>query len=300
MMSARGWSVLVATDGTPEARAAVAAAAIFPWPPGTRVSGVIARRTLATIGRPQYFVAAFDRMFRRIAANARRALAARWPDAEVRVVDATPVDGILAEARRAGADVIVMGSRARGRLPRLLLGSVARQVVRRASCATLVVRGRPREFSRFTIGLDGSAGSRQAVDLVAALRVPRGGRVTLVAVVEPLRPPSLPLVPASVREVVVAEVVAENARRVAEAKRHLTTAARSLERVGWTVRTTVGEGQPLAELLAAAAQAETQVLVVGARGAGGVERLLLGSVAEGVLNRAALPVLLAGRGGTAE
>lgn len=298
MMSARGWTVLVATDGTPEARAAVAAAAIFPWPPGTRVSGVIARRTLATRGRPQYFVAAFDRMFRRIAANARRALAARWPGAEVRVVDATPVDGILAEARRAGADVIVMGSRARGPLPRLLLGSVARQVVRRTSCATLVVRGRPREFSRFTIGVDGSTGSRQAVDLVAALRVPRGGRSTLVAVVEPLRLPSLPLVPASVRELVVAEAAAENARRVAEAKRHLTTAARSLERAGWTVRTTVGKGQPLAELLAAAAEAEAHMLVVGARGAGGVERLLLGSVAEGSLNRAVLPVLLAGRGGT--
>jgi len=287
-----GWSVLVATDGTPEARAAVAAAAAFPWPAGTRVWGVVARRTLATRGRPQYFVAAFDRMYRRVAATAQRALAARWPDAKVTVVEATPVEGILADAQRVGAHVIVMGSRARGRLPRLLLGSVARQVVRRGSCATLVVRGRPREFTRFTLGLDGSAGSQQAVELVAALRIPRSGRVTLVAVVEPLRSPALPLMPASVRKVVVAEAAAENASRVADAKRHLVTAARALERAGWTVRTTVREGQPLVELLAAATEAETHVLVVGARGVSGVEQLLLGSVADGVLNRSTLPVLV--------
>jgi nucleotide-binding universal stress UspA family protein len=176
MKPPRRFTVLVATDGTHEARAAVVAASLFPWPPGSRVYGVIARRTLAILGRPQYFVAAFDRMYRRVATTTRQVLAQRWPAAEVRIVDATPVGGILDEARRVGAGVIVMGSRARGRLPRLLLGSVARQVVRRASCAALVVRGRPRRFTRFTLGVDGSQGSRQAVDLLAALRVPRGGR----------------------------------------------------------------------------------------------------------------------------
>ena len=60
-----------------------------------------------------------------------------------------------------------MGTRTLGRLPRLLLGSVARQVVRRAPCAVARREGRPREFTRFVLGIDGSPGSRQAVDLVA-------------------------------------------------------------------------------------------------------------------------------------
>jgi nucleotide-binding universal stress UspA family protein len=34
------------------------------------------------------------------------------------------------------------------------------------------------------------------------------------------------------------------------------------------------------------------LLVVGARGAGGIERLLLGNVAEGVLDRAPISVLI--------
>jgi nucleotide-binding universal stress UspA family protein len=66
-----------------------------------------------------------------------------------------------------------------------------------------------------------------------------------------------------------------------------------LERTKWTVRTTVREGAPLSELLAAATEAEAHALVVGPRGVSGAERLLLGSVADGVLSHSPLPVLLA-------
>jgi nucleotide-binding universal stress UspA family protein len=284
--------VLVATDGSPEARAAVAAAVAFPWPAGTRAAGVVARRTLVTRGRPQYFVTAFDRVYQRAAASAQRALATRWPDSEVAVVDATPVEGILDQARRRRASAIVMGTRARGYLPRLLLGSVARQIVRRASCAVLVVRGRRREFTHFVLGVDGSKGSRHAVDFLARLSPPRGSRVTVVAVVEPMRLPSMALMPAAVRQVIAAEGAAENARRRTEGERHTAAAARVLERVGWTALRSVREGQPLADLLAATEEAGAHVLVVGARGVGGVERLLLGSVAEGALTRSPVPVLV--------
>jgi nucleotide-binding universal stress UspA family protein len=235
---------------------------------------------------------AFDRVYRRVATAAQRVLAARWPGAEVAVVDARPADGILGVAKRSRTRVIVMGSRARGRLARLLLGSVARTVVYRAPCAVLVVRGRSREFTRFVIGIDGSAGSRRAVDLVARLQVPRGGHVRLVAVVEPLRTPAMPPVPLPIRQDVAALAAKENARRLTNARRHLGSAERRLERTKWTVRTTVREGAPLSELLAAATEAEAHALVVGPRGVSGAERLLLGSVADGVLSHSPLPVLL--------
>jgi nucleotide-binding universal stress UspA family protein len=292
MTKPNGWCVLVATDGTAEARAAVAAAVAFPWPAGTRVAGVVARRTLATRGRPAYFVAAFDRAYRRAATAAQRALARRWPDCAVAVVDATPAEGILDQARRLGATAIAMGTRARGRLPRLLLGSVARQVVRRASCAVLVVRGRGREFSRIVVGVDGSPGSRHAVEFVARLKPVRGNRVTLVAVVEPVRLPSLALMPAAVRQALAGEAAAESARLRGVAERHVASAARVLERAGWAVRRSVLEGQPLADLLAVTQEAGAHLLVVGARGVGGMERLLLGSVAEGALTRSPVPVLV--------
>ena len=51
-------------------------------------------------------------------------------------------------------------------------------------------------------------------------------------------------------------------------------------------------GAPLATLLKAAEEHHADVLVVGARATGGLERALLGSVANGALNRSPVPVLL--------
>jgi nucleotide-binding universal stress UspA family protein len=51
-------------------------------------------------------------------------------------------------------------------------------------------------------------------------------------------------------------------------------------------------GIPLDELLAAAEASQAEVVVAGARGVGAVERLLLGSVAEGLLTHAAVSVLV--------
>jgi nucleotide-binding universal stress UspA family protein len=51
-------------------------------------------------------------------------------------------------------------------------------------------------------------------------------------------------------------------------------------------------GEPLRDLLRAVSTTRAQLLVVGAKGNAGVRHLLLGSVAEGSLNRSPVPVLL--------
>jgi nucleotide-binding universal stress UspA family protein len=75
--------------------------------------------------------------------------------------------------------------------------------------------------------------------------------------------------------------------------RELNRAAARLTRAGWQARTVLANGEPLRELLACIARVQPQLLVVGARGASGVRHLLLGSVAEGALNRSPVPVLVA-------
>jgi nucleotide-binding universal stress UspA family protein len=52
-------------------------------------------------------------------------------------------------------------------------------------------------------------------------------------------------------------------------------------------------GVPVTELLDAVRRARADLLAIGARGVGGVERLLLGSVATGVVGRAPVSVLVA-------
>jgi nucleotide-binding universal stress UspA family protein len=59
---------------------------------------------------------------------------------EHRFREGDAVTEILATAEETNADLIVMGTHGRTGLSRLLMGSVAEQVVRRASCPVLTVR----------------------------------------------------------------------------------------------------------------------------------------------------------------
>jgi nucleotide-binding universal stress UspA family protein len=89
------------------------------------------------------------------------------------------------------------------------------------------------------------------------------------------------LAPASVRAA-VAEAVAElNAGTMHEVRRDVEKAARRLAGTGGRVRPGLRTGVPLAELLKSVRAARADVLALGARGMGGIARLLLGSVTEG-------------------
>lgn len=65
-------------------------------------------------------------------------IAGRTAESEVRSGD--PAQEIVAAAQRWDADLVVLGSRGRNTLERVLLGSVAREVLLRAPCSVLVVR----------------------------------------------------------------------------------------------------------------------------------------------------------------
>jgi universal stress protein A len=58
----------------------------------------------------------------------------------VRIEAGEPSDTILRVAAEAGADLVVMGTHGRTGLSRLLIGSVAEAVLRRASCPVLTLR----------------------------------------------------------------------------------------------------------------------------------------------------------------
>jgi nucleotide-binding universal stress UspA family protein len=233
---------------------------------------------------------AFGDVARAEARRTQSRLRRRWPRADVAVTAAPPAAGILAQARKLHARAIVVGSRGLGAIGRLFLGSVGRAVVREARSSVLVVRGTARAPRRLLIGIDGSPHARQAVAFVAALPPPRGGQARLLSVVEPIRLPSTGLLPAKMRAVVAGEAAEIQEERLRTARRQLAAAEARLTQAGWRVRVEVRTGRPLDELLAAANGADA--LVLGARGVGAVERLLLGSVAEGAVSRSPVPVLV--------
>lgn len=105
-------------------------------------------------------------------------------------------------------------------------------------------------------------------------------------------PASAGRLPGSVRAMLRSEVEKINAERLTRGRRDVDTVAAMLARRGWRVSKLVRLGVPLSELIAAVAGNGAGTLVVGARGTGGIERLLLGSVAEGALNQSPVPVLV--------
>ena len=217
--------------------------------------------------RRSILLTALDRGAEMAAERARRTLSRRWPDVEVEVLDTTPVEGILGEAERFQADVIVVGWRGHGAVRRLLMGSVSRGVVRGSKCTVLVVR-RSQRVRKIVVGVDGSPTAKRALAFVGRLVPPRDGRVTLVSAVELMTVPSQGRVPGAAA--LAREVKRQNTIRARTATKDLNRAAAELKRIGWQTRTMLVHGEPLRDLLGAVAAARAQLLVVGARGTSGV------------------------------
>jgi nucleotide-binding universal stress UspA family protein len=289
MAGAKEFRVIVATDGSNDARAAVTTAGHFPWPASTRVRVVVARRNRAEYRR-SILLTALDRSAEIAADHARRALARRWPDVDVVIVDKAPVRAVLAEAERFRADAIIVGWRGHGAVRRVLMGSVSRGVVRGAQCAVLVVR-RPQRVRRIVVGLDRSPDASRALAFVERLVPPDDARVTLATAVTLTPVPSRRI--ALGAGALVREVRRTNTIRARTALKELNRAAARLKRRGWDTRTALTTGEPLRDLLGTVTAARANLLVVGAKGTGRLRHLLLGSVAEGALNRSPVPVLVA-------
>jgi len=111
-------------------------------------------------------------------------------------------------------------------------------------------------------------------------------------VIEPGKLPSLALLPPGVRATVESLARAELGARLRRARREADAAALRLRQAGWRARAVVRVGAPLPELLRTVREARAGLLALGARGTGGVSKLLLGSVADGALKRAPVPVLI--------
>jgi nucleotide-binding universal stress UspA family protein len=285
--------VLLATDGSKDARAAAAYLREVPLPPATTVRIIVAV-TLPQFALDDPPVREFKRSVlaqaRGLAAEARAALAPRDLVVETDVVVGDPRAEIVRVADEWPADLIVLGARGLGRIKRLLLGSVSLAVARHASCPVLVVKGRPRKVGSVLVAMDGSEDSFQAVRFLQSLALPRRTRVRLLSVVERLPYPTT--APGAIRGQLQRMLKELEAERRGELDKVLERAAAQLDDKLTRVTRSTPTGNPADEIVAAAGDYETDLVVVGARGRGGVARLLLGSVSEKVLRDARCPVLI--------
>ncbi len=134
-------------------------------------------------------------------------------------------------------------------------------------------------FRRILVTLDGSVRSEGVIPQVRDLARCLKAEVRLLRV-------------AVVQTPVGGDPVDAQVRGLAEAQAYVDAWARRLSADDLRVTAAIRIGDPAAQILDHAAAHEVDLIAMATHGRGGLSRLLVGSVAETVLRRATLPVLL--------
>ena len=211
--------------------------------------------------------------------------------------DETAGAAIARLALETGSDLIVMSSHGRGGLGRWLYGSVADEVMRLASLPLIVVPAAskmdwPAQGRReILVSLDGSETGEASLSAAADLVRTLGGRLFLLRVVE---------IPTALYAEGLAYTAYDPEAELEAAKAYLAETAARLRQEGLDVQTSAEVEFPVSAIVALAQEREVDLIAMATHGRGGLARLVLGSVATGVLQRAGRPVLLVRPGGIAE
>ena len=239
--------------------------------PSNRVAGqaeLLGVDQAALVGRPE----AEDRvgtLARRLAGEADRVTT--WA-----VLESDDVAGQLVDyAQARGVLAVVMGTRAARGVGLAVVGSVADRVMRESPRPVVLVppgasymEGKRVQLARALVPLDGSELATRAVDCLMSM--PRAQTI----------------------EFVLVEVVREAGEHTV-AQQRLDAEARRIRESGGVVETCVIEGSDVTEgITRAVREVLVEMIAMSTRGAGGLRRLVLGSVAEGVVRAAEVPVLL--------
>ena len=202
-----------------------------------------------------------------------------------------PAGEVVAQvARDRAVALIVVGTHGHTGISRFLLGSVATAILRHAPCDVLVCRGNAGNlpFRRPLVAMDFSAASKRALRHTARLAQPN-------APIELLHAWELPTGSwgasffgvdrfpwSQIRDAVVQTAKRKGDKLIAE------SAA-----LGHPLHLDLVQGAPTPVITHAAERGGYDLIAVGTHGHGGFRKLLLGSVAEGVIRHAPCSVLVA-------
>lgn len=204
---------------------------------------------------------------------------------ERRVEQGKPFVEIVHTARETGASLIVVGAHGRHLLRDWLLGTTAERVVRKGDRPVLVVR-RPPEgpYRHVLVGTDFSPASREALRMAAEL-APEA-RITLAHAWELWYEERFRT--SGVREETLRRLVETTERKISGQMEEEISACGL---VGRNITPVVSHGYPPRVLTELADTANADLVAVGTQGLGGMQYVLLGSVAEHVLREAPCDVL---------
>lgn len=288
--------ILLAIDGSAGAATARALVTRLSWPIGSRIEAVRVVEPIAVVGGlsgvafPESTEDALGVDEARQALHLEVAgMAQDGLTVSTRVLVGRPATVLVAHARETGADLLVMGSRGRGPIASLVLGSVSAEVATDAPCPVLVVR--TATLRRVIVALDGTTEADRVVEEVAGSPYLRDAHLHIVSVAPSVIPgPGILMGGGFGSAVGVYEESAASARRDFEQRAAI--AAAYLAGQGLDVTWSVPEGEAAATLIDTAVRGNADLIVVGTHGRTGLTRLVLGSVARDVVLHAHTSVLV--------
>ena len=288
--------ILLALDGSPPSLVARDLVGALSWPEGTVIHLVAAYQVpidwTGGVGSTMDWVGdVVDAIHDQLEDDLRALggpLAERGLTVERHVVRGRAPDVINQSASELAADLIVTGSRGRGQLRSMLLGSVAAEMAAHAPCPVLVARST--HVSRLLVATDGSSNAGLIPDRLGSWGIFRGVQADVVAVAVP----DGPAFELMVGLYTLGDDRLANQRRELQmrAGRDADNMTARLADVGIPTTPHVRSGDPAAEIVGAAQERGADLIVTGSRGIGGIEGLLLGSVARNVLIHAHCSVLM--------
>jgi nucleotide-binding universal stress UspA family protein len=205
--------------------------------------------------------------------------------ADVFIEQGSTYDRILHRAEAWQAELISVGTHGRTGLRRLLLGSVADQVVRAAHCPVLVAR--PAREGAVLAATDLGDPALPAIELAAAEAKRSGKRLLVMHAMESREGDAAMGLLGALPALDTAETSA--ARR--DLAREIISSA--LSRLGVAGEVVIATDDALDETLKLAESLPASLIVVGTHGRSGLSRIVLGSTAARVIEHAPCSVLVA-------
>jgi nucleotide-binding universal stress UspA family protein len=204
-----------------------------------------------------------------------------------------PAVEILRVAAEQEVDLIAMTTHGRGALERWVFGSVADRVARSSPVPVLLVRPserapQPVVIRRLVVPLDGSPLAEEALPTAQTLAKRLGVPIHLISAIDMMR-----IIPVEVTPVVAfdAAVYEETLSQLdAGATALLAEISERLAHEGLHTSSEVAHGSPFMTI--AEAVHDGDLIVMTSHGRSGVQRWLLGSVAEKLVREAPVPVVL--------
>jgi nucleotide-binding universal stress UspA family protein len=201
-------------------------------------------------------------------------------------VDDDPAAAIEKELAVGDEDLVVVGAGNHSWLGGLVVGSVSTHVLHHASVPVLIVHRAPARdvgLIRVLVGADGSPAATLAIDVLVQLADPDRVDIDVRTVV----PVPQPMIATAMGAPIMSEGAAMLARDAGhQARTHLGSAMERLRFAGFRCDGSICDGWPATELLGYAERTGADLVVVGARGLGVLERLSLGSVSSHIVRHA--------------